>query len=170
MKWLIWRCFWFENISVFLNREIILIYWPAKTQHAAHQNSENVCCIPLLHVILDNISAFLTFSLHEKWLNTQLFLVHIFPHSDRIRRDSLSLRIQSECGKIRTRKSSIFGHFSRSVLNNLFPSLHKKYILLELWFHLMVCFLKTFFEFFLWEPAKYIRWLDILHLVSWRSE
>ena len=113
MKCLIWRCFWFENISVFLNREVILIYWPAKTQHAAHQNSENVCCIPLLHVISDNISAFLTFSLHEKWLNTELFLVRIFPHSDRIRRDSLSLRIQSECGKIRTRKSTIFGHFTQ---------------------------------------------------------
>ena len=26
----------------------------------------------------------------------------------------VSLRIQSECGKIRTRKSSVFGHFSRS--------------------------------------------------------
>ena len=27
----------------------------------------------------------------------------------------VSLRIQSECGKIRTRKNSVFGHFSRSV-------------------------------------------------------
>ena len=27
---------------------------------------------------------------------------------------SVSLRIQSECGKIRTRKNSVFGHFSRS--------------------------------------------------------
>ena len=27
---------------------------------------------------------------------------------------SVSIRIQSECGKIRTRKSSVFGHFSRS--------------------------------------------------------
>ena len=26
----------------------------------------------------------------------------------------ISLRIQSECGKIRTRKYSVFGHFSRS--------------------------------------------------------
>ena len=31
-----------------------------------------------------------------------IFLVHIFPHSDGIRRDT---RIQSECGKIRTRKT-----------------------------------------------------------------
>ena len=29
-------------------------------------------------------------------------------------RSSVSLRIQSECGKIRTRKNSVFGHFSRS--------------------------------------------------------
>ena len=27
----------------------------------------------------------------------------------------VSLRIQSECGKVRTRKNSVFGHFSRSV-------------------------------------------------------
>ena len=29
-------------------------------------------------------------------------------------RRSVSLRIKSECGKIRTRKNSVFGHFSRS--------------------------------------------------------
>ena len=29
-------------------------------------------------------------------------------------RYSVSLRIQSECGKIRTRKNSVFGYFSRS--------------------------------------------------------
>ena len=32
-----------------------------------------------------------------------VFLVRIFPHSDWIRRDTVSLRIQSDCGKIRTR-------------------------------------------------------------------
>ena len=30
---------------------------------------------------------------------------------------TLNLRIQSECGKIRTRKNSAFGHFSHSVCN-----------------------------------------------------
>ena len=30
-------------------------------------------------------------------------------------RYSLSFRIHSECGKIRTRKNYVFGHFSRSV-------------------------------------------------------
>ena len=37
--------------------------------------------------------------LHEKCPNTEFFSI-------------LSLRIQSECGKIQTRKNSIFGHFS----------------------------------------------------------
>ena len=149
--------------------EVISIYWPAKTQHATHQNSENVCCIPLLHVISGNVSAFLTFSLHEKCLNTELFLVRIFLHSDQIRRETPYLSVFNlNVGKYGPEKAPYLDT-SRSVLNNLFPSLHKKYILLELWFHLMVCFLKTF-EFFLREPAKYIRWLGILHLVSWRSE
>ena len=31
----------------------------------------------------------------------------------------VSLRIQSECGKIRTRKNSVFGHFSRSDVSHL---------------------------------------------------
>ena len=35
----------------------------------------------------------------------------------------VSLRIQSEWGKIRTRENSVFGHFSRSVFNrNIFTS------------------------------------------------
>ena len=42
---------------------------------------------------------FAKFALHEKCPNTELFLV----------------RIQSKCGKIRTRKNSVSGHFSRSV-------------------------------------------------------
>ena len=41
------------------------------------------------------------------------FLVHIFPHSDWIR-CGVSHRIQSECGKARTRKNFVFGHVSRS--------------------------------------------------------
>ena len=57
--------------------------------------------------------------------NTEFFLVRIFQHSDWIRMDTLafglnteryevSLHIQSECGKIRTWKNSVVGHFSRS--------------------------------------------------------
>ena len=48
----------------------------------------------------------------EKCPNAEFFLVHIFPHSDWILRD-----IKSECGKIQTRKNSVFGHFSRSVFH-----------------------------------------------------
>ena len=56
-------------------------------------------------------------ALREKCLNTELFLVRIFPHSAWTRRDTVSLRIQSECGRIRTRNNSVFGHFLRSVGN-----------------------------------------------------
>ena len=48
--------------------------------------------------------------LRENCSNTDFFLVLIFPHSDSIRRDTPYL---SECGKIQTRKNSVFGHFSR---------------------------------------------------------
>ena len=63
--------------------------------------------------------------------NMEFFLVRIFPHSYWIRRDTKrhegSLRVQSERGKIRTRKNSVFGHFSRSdILSNpWFTKLHK---------------------------------------------
>ena len=50
-------------------------------------------------------------SLREKCPNAKLFLVLIFPHSDWIRRET---SYQSECGKMRTRNNSVFGHFSRS--------------------------------------------------------
>ena len=48
-------------------------------------------------------------TLCETCPNTEFFLVRIFPHSDRY---FVSLRIQSKCGKIRTIKNSVFGHFS----------------------------------------------------------
>ena len=42
---------------------------------------------------------------------------------------SVSLRIQFECGKIRTRKNSVFGHFSCSAgISNLEKCLIKSYI------------------------------------------
>ena len=40
-----------------------------------------------------------------------VFLVRIFLHLDWIRRDT---KYQSECGKIRTRKNSVFGHISHN--------------------------------------------------------
>ena len=61
-----------------------------------------------------------TITLREKCPNMEFFLVRIFLHSDWIRRDEVSLRIQSEWGKIRTRKYSVFWHFSRSVISSLY--------------------------------------------------
>ena len=56
-------------------------------------------------------------ALREKCPNTELFLARIFPHLAWTRRDTVSLRIQSECGRIRTRNNSVFAHFLRSVGN-----------------------------------------------------
>ena len=49
------------------------------------------------------------YALHEKCPNTELFLVRIF-HI----RTKYGEILQSECGKIRTRNNSVFGHLSRS--------------------------------------------------------
>ena len=85
---------------------------------------------PLTQCRIQLISALLQLPLREKCPNTEFFLVHIFPHSDvfspnagkygpektpYLERYEVSLRIQSDCGKIRTRKNSVFGHFSHSV-------------------------------------------------------
>ena len=63
-------------------------------------------------------------TVHEKWPNTQVFLVRIFPDSAAFglntERYCVSLRIQYEFGKIRARKTSVFGHFSRSVTQDIF--------------------------------------------------
>ena len=48
-------------------------------------------------------------TLREKWPNTEFVFYCIRTGYGEV------LRILSECGKIRTRKNSIFGHFSRSV-------------------------------------------------------
>ena len=51
-------------------------------------------------------------------------------------RYSVSLHIQSECGKIRTRKNSVFGHFSRSDIQGKVSSNHWQwlYIVFPLYF------------------------------------
>ena len=51
-------------------------------------------------------------SLREKCLNTEFFLVRISALSDWMRRGTP--HAGSQCGEIRTRKYSVFGHFSRS--------------------------------------------------------
>ena len=62
------------------------------------------------HTFIDEAN-FTSDTLREKWQNTEIFW-SVF---SRVRIEySISLRIQSKCGKIRTRKNSVFGHFSRS--------------------------------------------------------
>ena len=58
--------------------------------------------------------------LREKCPYAEFFLVHIFLCSDWIRGN---IRIQSEYRKIRTRKDSVFGHFSRSAMKQ-YISIH----------------------------------------------
>ena len=56
-------------------------------------------------------------SLREKCPNTEFFLARFFAAFElNTERYEVSLRIQLECGKIRTRKSSVFGHILRSEL------------------------------------------------------
>ena len=63
-------------------------------------------------VVSGTIHSRIKFSQREKCSNTEFFLV-VF---SRIRTEyGVNLRIQSECGKMRTRKNSVFGHFSRIV-------------------------------------------------------
>ena len=60
-------------------------------------------------LLLQTQSNDMTHPLCEKYSNTEFFLVRIFPYSDWIRGDT-----ECECGKIQTRKNSVFGHFWRS--------------------------------------------------------
>ena len=56
-------------------------------------------------------------ALREKCPNTELFPGPYFPAFRlNTERYSIYLRIQCECGEIRTRKNSVFGRFSRSVI------------------------------------------------------
>ena len=55
-------------------------------------------------------------TLRKKCPNTKFFLVCIFPHSDWIREIFRISRIQSQCGKIRTRKNFVLGHFTQILL------------------------------------------------------
>ena len=59
-------------------------------------------------------------ALRGKCPNMEFFLVHLFPHLE-----ERSLCIQSECGKIRTKQISVFGHFSRSVSHNASVTSHR---------------------------------------------
>ena len=59
------------------------------------------------------------------------FVAHFFPHSNWIYAVKIywvNLRIQSESGKMQTKKNSIFGHFLRTIcfINNIQVSLERK--------------------------------------------
>ena len=60
----------------------------------------------------------------------RVFLVRIFPHLDWIR---VSVRIQSECRKIRTRNNSVFGHFSCIASSNETLEIHFPEIIRVSW-------------------------------------
>ena len=79
---------------------------PFLTEHSRHP----VAVVYMSLVLLDVGRFFLEIAeiidIHcVKLSSMEFFLVCIFPYSDWIRRYNLSLRIQSECGKIRTRKT-----------------------------------------------------------------
>ena len=65
----------------------------------------------MVHHLCRNIKDGIRF---EKCHNTEFFLVRISPLGLDAERYSVSLHIQSEHRKIRTRKNFVFGHFSRS--------------------------------------------------------
>ena len=70
----------------------------------------------------------------------------VFSYGDLL--DKHSLRIHSEYGKIRTRKNSVFGHFSHSVCtctDNL-HNLNRTWLQCELWF--LIRFEYTFYIYF----------------------
>ena len=53
-------------------------------------------------------------------------------------RYEISFRIHSECGKIRTRKNSVFGHFSRSAVYHLIYSIYHfqwHFLFLKTWYN-----------------------------------
>ena len=91
---------------------------------------DSVCIINIsLQFISQKIKAPLRLgTLREKCPNTEFFLVRIFPCFPAFRlnteRYELSLRIRSKCGKIRTRKNSVFGHFSRNGSFNQYWNYH----------------------------------------------
>ena len=73
----------------------------------------------------------------------------------------ITLRIQSECGKIRTKNNSLFGHFSRSVhITKMFMVLHE---LREVIFRTPPRFCKCGWD---WENKLLIRF-DIYEKLKW---
>ena len=108
-----WR---FEDVSVASlcrrDRNFGIYIWTtfsqvAKTQQVVHKSNR---------AIWKNVAT--RNCVLQVWLMTEPWEIQPTEYGE-IRRDTeryrVSLRIQSKCGKIRTRKNSVFGHFSRSV-------------------------------------------------------
>ena len=173
LNFLFWRkskqiqifCLMIQNLHQIL--QFFWFFWTGN--HKSRKTILSFCC-NLFQVdhfsVLDWLDYF-----SEHCPNTDLFLVRIFPHSDWMRRDTkyeVSLRIQSECGKIRTRNNSVFGHFSHSV------SINSQNIGLAAWktsFHVMLRALISIHLFFCGQVVRYstcysMRIVKVLTLVK----
>ena len=84
------------------------LFYLAAQKTAPVVKSFHVLQVMMSHKVFSCKLTINPFSLREKCPK----VFRIFPHSEKY---SVFLRTQSECWKIRTRKNSIFGHFSRSV-------------------------------------------------------
>ena len=85
-------------------------------------------------------------SLREKCPNTEFFGPYFAALGLNTERYFVSLRIQSECEKIQTRKNPVFGHFSRSVYRD-------SYICQNFWRHQEPLILKLISQ---WPGSKHI--------------
>ena len=88
------------SVALWINLKIVIVFCPKSL-------SENLQNFPL----------------RQKCPNTEFFLVCIFLHSDWIRRDTILLRIQSECKKYRLEKTpyldtfhAVFGSYNTLIL------------------------------------------------------
>ena len=83
--------------------------------------SSFIFCSVNLTCVAYSFSLTVCLTLREKCPNTEFFLVCIFRHSDWIRRDTVYLRIHTECEKIGTRKKvrigTLFSHCNEFILN-----------------------------------------------------
>ena len=118
---------YFEQVSAYCVEALMMAFtmpllgdWPGQKFELLEIETLNRLfgTTKLFHVI-QNIQH----SVREKCPNKEFFLVRIFPYSDWISLNiyCVSLRIQSEYGKKRNRKNSVFGHFSSSNYPHHFP-------------------------------------------------
>ena len=100
----------------------MVIWWSSHSYTMYYIILNSIILYALYYIMLYYITYYIIlYSLREKCPNTEYFLVRIFPYSD---------WIQSECRKIRTRKNSVFGHFSRSDYIILYYYIILHYIIL----------------------------------------